>query len=458
MLNSFFINGTYSEQGLIQDLINEQLKMYGIEVYYMPRQVFSETKIIKEVVFSKFKNAFPIEAYLLNYEGFDSNSIGLSKFGIRIADEMQLIISKERFELYISELMKVVPNIKNILRPNEGDLIYIPLSDSMMEIKYVENRKPFYQLQKNYVYQLNCELFEYEDEEIKTGITELDDNFKDIGYAATLTLSGIGSTATAYTDLVSGGIQYVNVVSGGYKYFSAPKIIAGSPQSGIQASLVGVMTGSKGLVSSLSLKKVYIENPGTGYSSSNPPTISYFGGGGYGIDVRVGIATSGSVGVVTLSSFGQGYYQPPTVTFSSPVGSGITATGEAVLNSVGGISTIRIINAGYGYTQPPVITIGGGTTVSIGNFIFGETVNGSISNAVGTVKQWNPTSNELIVSGFGTDFIVGDLVIGQSSNAAYRIRKSGTYESIDSYDTNEEIQEESDQIIDFNEINPFGEV
>jgi hypothetical protein len=163
MLNPFFINGTNSEQGLVQDLINEQLRMYGIEVYYMPRQYVSKGKVIKEVLYSKFKNAFPIEAYLVNYEGFDANSIALSKFGIRISDEMSLVISKERFELYISELMKAIPDVPNVLRPNEGDLVYVPLSDSIMEIKYVENRKPFYQLQKNYVFELKCDLFEYDD-------------------------------------------------------------------------------------------------------------------------------------------------------------------------------------------------------------------------------------------------------------------------------------------------------
>ncbi|NBP04089.1 MAG: hypothetical protein EBU90_29150, partial [Proteobacteria bacterium] len=98
MLNPFFLQGTSSEQGLVQDLINEQLKMYGIEVYYMPREIITEGKVIKEVLYSTFTNQFPIEAYLASYEGFDSNSILMSKFGVRITDEMNLIISKERFE------------------------------------------------------------------------------------------------------------------------------------------------------------------------------------------------------------------------------------------------------------------------------------------------------------------------------------------------------------------------
>ena len=225
MLNSFFLQGSLTEQGLVQDLINEQLKMYGIEVYYMPRQIFSEGKVIRDVINSKFNDAFPIEAYLVNYEGFDANSVIMSKFGVKVTDEMNLIISKERFDLYISELIKDMPNIKNSLRPNEGDLIYIPLSDSLMEIKFVENRKPFYQLQKNYVYDLRCEVYEMDDSEIKTGIYDVDYQMKDLGYNATLTLSGIGSTASAYTSLVDGAIYKVDVINGGYGYSSTPKII-----------------------------------------------------------------------------------------------------------------------------------------------------------------------------------------------------------------------------------------
>ena len=133
MLNPFFIQGTSSEQGLVQDLINEQLRMYGIEVYYMPRQYITKGKVIREVLFSKFNHAFPIEAYLVNYEGFDNNSIALSKFGIRISDEMSLVISKERFELYIAELVKAIPDVPQTKRPNEGDLLYIPLSESFRQ-------------------------------------------------------------------------------------------------------------------------------------------------------------------------------------------------------------------------------------------------------------------------------------------------------------------------------------
>jgi hypothetical protein len=458
MLNPFFIQGTSGEQGLVQDLINEQLKMYGIEIYYMPREFVSEGKVIKEVLYSKFTKAFPIEAYLVNYEGFDPNSILMSKFGVRVTDEMTLIISSERFETYIGELMKDITLVKNATRPNEGDLLYIPLSDSFMEIKYVENRKPFYQLQKNYVYELRCEVYEIEDDEIKTTIDSIDKSLKDVGYESTLNMSGIGVTATATTSLVTGGVQTTEIISGGYRYTSIPTFNVSSPISGTKATLVGVVTSKMGLLSSKSLSDVYIQNPGSGYNPSKPPIVDVSGGGGYGAQVRVGIATSGSIGPIQISNSGQGYVLEPVVTISSPVGGGVTAVAKAFLNNVGGISSIRIVNAGYGYTQTPTITVSAGTTVSTGNFVFNETVTGSISNAVGTVKNWDSETRELKVTGFGTNFIVGDIVVGAASSAIYIVSNREEFETTSAYDNSDIIEEEADNILDFSEINPFGEV
>lgn len=455
MLNPFFIQGTSTEQGLVQDLINEQLRMYGIEVYYMPREIVTTGKVIKEVLYSKFTNAFPIEAYLVNYEGFDSNSILMSKFGVRVTDEMNLIISKERFENYISGLMQEIDLVQNYSRPNEGDLLYIPLSDSLMEIKYVENRKPFYQLQKNYVYELRCELYELEDDEISTP-------FEDINsirtFDATLKVSGIGVTATASTTLVNGAVQKIDILESGYRYKSTPTIVISSPISGVKARSVGVLTSRTALLSAQSLSKIYLENPGSGYNPNSPPIVSITGGGGYGAQVRVGVATSGSIGPILISNVGQGYYTEPVVSISSPVSGGTTAIAKAFLNGTGGISTVRIINAGYGYTQAPSITISAGSTVSSGNFIIDEIITASISGASGQVRYWDLETKVLKVTGFGTAFVVGDVVVGAASSAIYVISDSAEYETAQGYDESEDIQDEFDNIVDFTEINPFGEV
>ena len=119
----------------------------------------------------------------------------LSKFGIENRDDLQLVISKERFENYISPLIKNLSGVELSTRPKEGDLIYFPLGDRLFEIKFVEHEQPFYQLKKTYVYELRCELFRYEDEVIDTDITDIDDEIAQIGYIQTLNLIGAGTFA-----------------------------------------------------------------------------------------------------------------------------------------------------------------------------------------------------------------------------------------------------------------------
>ena len=182
-LNSYFLQGSKSEQNLVQSLINEQLTIYGVEVYYIPRRYISQNTVIREVIESQFDSAYPIEAYIDSYEGYGGQGTLLSKFGIQNVDDLTLIISRERYETYITPLIKNLPNIELATRPKEGDLIYFPLGDRLFEIKYVEHEQPFYQLKKNYVYQLRCELFRYEDEVIDTGVETIDDCHRDYGYS-----------------------------------------------------------------------------------------------------------------------------------------------------------------------------------------------------------------------------------------------------------------------------------
>ena len=159
VLNPYFQQGAKTEQNLVQDLINEQLRMYGVEVHYLPRKYATETTVIREVIQSNFDDAYPIEAYVDSYDGYAENPVLLSKFGIEATNDITLTISKERFEQYISPLMKNEADVKLSTRPKEGDLVYFPLGDRLFEIKYVEHEKPFYQLQKNYIYTLRGELF-----------------------------------------------------------------------------------------------------------------------------------------------------------------------------------------------------------------------------------------------------------------------------------------------------------
>jgi hypothetical protein len=357
MLNPFFQQGSSGEQNLVQDLINEQLRIYGIDVHFLPRKYLTENTVIKEVIESKFDDAYPIEAYIESFEGYGDNPTLLSKFGIQATNEITLIISKERFETYISPLMRNESNVKLSTRPKEGDLIYFPLGDRLFEIKYVEHEKPFYQLQKNYVYELRCELFRIEDEVIDTGIEEIDneligDDYDGtsesgtstiIGVAQLLYVVGTGVTATANTSLVNNGVRFLRLTNRGAGYSSLPSV--GIASVGIAGSVTGIGTVAQ-MISGInvcntntnaklrSVQQIGLVNPGTGYTS--PPTIKFSGGGGSGAAATSGISTTGGVGVVTVSSSGGGYINAPTVTFSTPKHAGAAATAVLATPMVGG--------------------------------------------------------------------------------------------------------------------------
>ena len=157
-LNPYFLQGAANEQRLVQDIINEQLKMFGQDVVYLPRKIVNKSNILKEITASKYDDAFRLEAYLLNYEGFEGSGDILTKFGVQTTDSVTFVISKERYEDFISPFLD--DEVELTSRPQEGDLIYFPLDNTIFEIKYVEAKKPFYQLQKLYAYTLSCEVFD----------------------------------------------------------------------------------------------------------------------------------------------------------------------------------------------------------------------------------------------------------------------------------------------------------
>ena len=247
MLNPFFLNGSRPEKSLIQDLINEQLKIYGVEIHYLPRHYITEKKVIREVIESAFTNAYPIEAYVETYDGYGNVGTLMSKFGIQELDDLTLTISRERYEVYLKPLLKNLPNVKLYDRPKEGDLVYFPLGDRLFEIKYVEHEKPFYQLKGNTTYELKCELFRYNNEVVDTGVEFIDDNVEGEGYTQTITMIGIGSLPSATTGLVFGGVRYITMENRGNRYTSAPTVaISSSPVANGNAS--GIATMISGIV------------------------------------------------------------------------------------------------------------------------------------------------------------------------------------------------------------------
>lgn len=365
-LNPFFQQGTTAEQNLVQSLINEQLKIYGVEVYYIPRIFLNTNSIIREVIQSEFTNAYPLEAYIQNFEGFEGSGDLMSKFGVRVTDELNLVISQERYETYIKPILDggvpsdsggaLMPNAigtpsvdyELVSRPKEGDLIWFPLSDTIFEVKYVEHEQPFYQLKKNYVYELRCEIFEYDNEVIDTGVADIDDNAADDGYILTMNLAGIGSTATGTVNTNTGSVNQLFLTNPGSAYTTAPLVtITEPPTGGTRATAIAIMTSTSS--GTQYVDDLRLINPGSGYLE--PPIVRFVSSVGVGAAATAGITTLRSMGAVTITNAGSEYLTIPTVTFSSPTtGSGVTATGIAKVSS-GSVVQIQITNAGSGYAE-----------------------------------------------------------------------------------------------------------
>ena len=480
-LNPFFLQGSPGEQSLVQDLVNEHLRMFGIEVYYIPRKQLKTDNIIREVQSSKFDDNFILEAYLNNYEGYSPGSDIMTKFGISLKNELSLVISRERFEEFISPfLTSIISGEKNYsqgetlpisTRPTEGDLIYFPLGERIFEIKRVEFENPFYQLGKNYVYELQCELFEYEDEEINTGIDEIESTLSDTGYITDLKLVAFGETAECEAIISPyGGVNEIILTNDGSGYSRTPTVtISPPPDLGLnfgqilgtlssdmdssRATAVAITTSIGGVKS---VSKILITNTGYGYSVA--PTVTISGGGGRGATAISNVAT-GIIRKIQITNKGDRYYSPPIITIDPPVGVGVTATAIGRISS-GRLSKILLINAGSGYTSQPKITVSPPPIIGFGTYIVSEEVIGSLSGTSATVKYWNNPGKDidktLRVYLNNGKFSEGEIIVGSASSAVYTLKSSKLDTTSDKYSQNDEIEKEADLIIDFSESNPFG--
>ena len=198
MRNLYFSDKVRSEQNLYEDIIIESLKIYGQDVYYLPRDLVGEDKIFGHDVPSRFNSSHKIEMYIENAEGFEGEGDLFTKFGVEIRDEATFVVSRRRWE----QTVKRYDNEISGDRPREGDLIYLPLSNSIFQINHVEHEQPFYQLSNLPTFKLRAQLFEYNDEDLDTGVAVIDDIERDYAYTYILTLDSdsktieIGQTAT----------------------------------------------------------------------------------------------------------------------------------------------------------------------------------------------------------------------------------------------------------------------
>ena len=166
----YFDKGSNNEQTLYEDLIVEQLRVFGHDVYYLPRTLVKEDTLFGEDVLSKFDDAYGIEMFMEQVEGYGGEKELVSKFGLEIRDEATFVVSRRR---WIS-LIGADSNLIVSTRPNEGDLIYFPRLQKLFEINFVDHDDPFFQVDNVPVYKLYCSTFEYSSEQLDTGITAID--------------------------------------------------------------------------------------------------------------------------------------------------------------------------------------------------------------------------------------------------------------------------------------------
>ena len=466
-LNPFFLQGSQGEQRLVQDLINEQLQIYGVEITFIPRKFVNQKTIIEEVQASKFDDNFAIEAYVENFDGYAGAGDVLTKFGMSLRDEVTLTISKERFEEFIAPFMNADDDITLASRPREGDLVFFPLGQRLFEIKFVEHEDPFYQLGSTYVYKLKCELFEYEDEVIDTSIEAIDTQVEDVGYIATLKLVGIGITATASPVIGQGYVKEIFLNNDGFGYTGTPTVAISTSPSGNasdNATAVAITTERAGV---RSVDKILLTNAGANYTST--PTITISGGGGAGAAATCGINTS-SAGIIRfiMTNEGVGYGTVPVVTVSDPnlgIASeravGIASLGIDPSSGFNRVNSIFIQDAGKNYDNTVTVTISDPETISgVGTYLFNEVVQGMRSGTQARVKSWDQDTGILQVGnvGIGTTtpgFFPGEDIKGLTSDALFSVSIFDD-DTTDKYNEGDIFESEADLIIDFTESNPFG--
>jgi hypothetical protein len=241
--NPYFKFGTNSEQNVVENLIIECLGIYGQEMFYVPRTLVSKDEILGEDRLSEFKNAYPIEMYFENVDGFGGNGAFMSKFGLMIEQSATLVVARKRWQQAVAQYgQTILPN-----RPAEGDLLYFPLTGGLFEIKFVQHQNPFYQIGKLYTYKLDVELFQYASERIDTGYNAIDD-------FESLKTFDIDTSVTKF-----GMIDSIQVTSGGSGYTSATVSITSTTGKGATATAV---------ISNGAISAINVTNPGTGYQNA----------------------------------------------------------------------------------------------------------------------------------------------------------------------------------------------
>jgi hypothetical protein len=197
-----YYQGHPGEQNLAQDLADEQIKLFGTDIYYLPRTILKDNTL-DDIIYSKYQSQFQVEMLLQNVEGFGAQSEFISKFGIRITDEVKFIVSSRRWDQAEAQYN---PTLTVPGRPNDGDLLYFPLTTDIYEIKFVERETPFYQFGKIQFLILTAEIYEVGNDLIDTGVPAIDEIEKLFSSAIAIQFGPGGTGDFTEGELVTGGI------------------------------------------------------------------------------------------------------------------------------------------------------------------------------------------------------------------------------------------------------------
>ncbi len=177
------------EQNLYEDILIEAIQFYGQDVYYLPREIVEREEIFLDSIQSQFSDAYKVEVYIENTDAFDGEGDLFTKFGIELRDQATFVIARRRWRELVGDRLA-----DNQFRPREGDVIYLPLSESLFEVRKVETESPFYQLSQLPQFRMQCELFEFSDEDFDTGIDVIDQVEEEHAFQYELIMDGTGES------------------------------------------------------------------------------------------------------------------------------------------------------------------------------------------------------------------------------------------------------------------------
>ena len=438
---TFFTHGTRNEQFLLQNLVEEHLKMFGMDILYCPREIMHKDGVFNEEVIGEFNDAYIIEAYMENFDGFQGGGDLLTKFGVAQTDEITMVVSAQRFTDLISQFLLLDKDYKAPERPQEGDLIYLPLTSNYFEIKFVEHEEPFYQLGKGYVYKLRAELFEYSDEQ--GDVFDNDDEMVDYGYTVKhyyLTTNGI--TATGDAVISNGSLTNIFITENGTSYNETPTItITGDGQDAAASAFMANITISGGsptksavirsTVKDGQIRSVDIVDGGENYDEDRAVlNITEPDSGGVKATL-VPTFTNGVLTAINILSGGSGYKS---------------------------VKLIDITNSGSGYTNATVAFTAAPAGLT-GTFQVPEQVTGGTTGATAQMVEWDAQEGFIKLKSPTGTFVVGELIMGATSGATIVLDNKNEQATADpKYSESVTFESLGDDIIDFSESNPFGMV